>query len=677
MRRILALLFLLAAPLAFGQQSQTPNGFDLSQLDRTADPCNDFYQFACGGWRAKNPIPADKSRWGRYDEMAENNRTRLKDLLEKASAKPKIAAEKQLGDYYSACMDETAVNKLGAKPLGPYFKKIDAIKSGRDLILTVAALHNDGIPSLFNFGSNPDLRNANLVIAYFDQGGIGLPDRDYYLKTDPKSIERREKYVQHVAKMLTLAGEKSDQAAADAKVVMDIETALARAEMSRTDRREPKNLDHPMRRDELAKLADNFYFDDYIKASGSPSFTALNMVNPEFFKQVNGTLKEHPLDHWKTYLKWQVTRRMAMRLSDDFVLESYNFNSAYLRGTKALETRWKRCVREVDDQLGESAGKLYVDAYFGPEGKAKIQKLVANVLDSLGQAIREADWMSDETRKQALVKLAAISTKKLGFPEKYRDYSSVNIKRNDFAGNFVRANTFENRRELNKIGQAVDKSEWDMTPPTVNAYYDPQKSEIVFPAGILQPPMFGRDSDDAYNYGAIGRVAGHELTHGFDDEGRQFDAQGNLKDWWTEADAKAFNAKANCFVEQYNDYVSVPAKDGQPEAKLNGKLTLGENTADNGGLRMAYAAYEKSIEGQPRKDLDGFTPEQRFFLGYAVSRCENVTDDAARLLVVTDPHSPGKYRLVGAVSNMPEFAAAWKCKPGDKMVRAEKSCRVW
>lgn len=676
MRTLLSLVFVLAAA-AFAQESPMSNGFDLSQLDRSADPCNDFYQFACGGWRAKNPIPADKSRWGRYDEMAENNRTRLKELLEKAAASPKNPLEKQVGDYYTACMDEPAVEKLGTTPLQAYFKRIDAVKTNKDLITLIAALHKDGIPALFRFSSDPDFRNANLVIAHFDQGGIGLPDRDYYLKTDAKSVERRERYIQHVAKMLELSGEKPEQAAADAKVIIAMETDIAKAQMDRTARREPKNLDHPMKRAELTALANNFYFDDYIKASGTPAFTNLNMVNPDFFKQLNGALTAHPLDHWKTYLRWHVTRRMAPRLSNAFVEENYNFNSAYLRGTKALEVRWKRCVREVDDQLGESAGKMYVDAYFGPEGKAKIQKLVGDVLAALGESIRTADWMSEDTRKQALTKLAAISTKKLGFPEKYRDYSSVNIKRNDYAGNFVRANAFETQRELNKIGKGVDKTEWGMTPPTVNAYYDPQKSEIVFPAGILQPPMFGRESDDAYNYGAIGRVAGHELTHGFDDEGRQFDAQGNLKDWWTEADAKAFNAKANCFVDQYAGYESVPAKDGQPAAHLNGKLTLGENTADNGGLRMAYAAYEKTLEGQERKTLDGFTPEQRFFLGYAVSRCENVTDDAARLLVVTDPHSPGKYRLIGAISNMDEFGKAFNCKAGDKMVRADKSCRVW
>jgi predicted metalloendopeptidase len=676
MRSTLFVFLLLVCSSAFSQED-TSNGFDLSQLDRTADPCNDFYQFACGGWRAKNPIPADKSRWGRYDEMSERNRTSLKGLLEKASTTPKNAMEKQVGDYYAACMNETRIEKLGAAPLAAYFKKIDAIKNGKDLIRTVAALHRDGIPALFTFGSNPDLKNASMVIAYFDQGGIGLPDRDYYLKTDAKSQERRDKYVQHVANMLHLAGEKPEQAQSDAKIVLEIETALAKAEMDRTARREPKNLDHPMKRTDLGTLGGNFYFEEYLRTTNPPQFTALNVANPDFFKQVDSALKEHPIDHWKTYLRWHVTRRLAPRLSNAFVEESFNFNQKYLRGAKELEARWKRCVREVDADLGESAGKMYVDAYFGPEGKQKIQQLVGDVLAQLKKAIQEADWMSEPTRQQALTKLASINTQKLGFPDKYRDYSVVNIKRDDYVGSFLRANAFEDRRQLNKIGKPVDKTEWGMTPPTVNAYYDPQFSEIVFPAGILQPPMFGRDSDDAYNYGAIGRVAGHELTHGFDDEGRHFDAQGNLKDWWTEADAKAFEAKADCFVQQYSEYESVPAKDGQPAAKLNGKLTLGENTADNGGLRMAYAAYEKSLEGKERKDVDGFTPEQRFFLGYAVSRCENVTDDAARVLVVTDPHSPGKFRLIGAVSNMDEFEKAFNCKPGDKMVRGDKACRVW
>jgi endothelin-converting enzyme/putative endopeptidase len=676
MRSTLFAFLLLASSFALAQESGV-SGFDLSQLDRTADPCNDFYQFACGGWRAKNPIPPDKSRWGRYDEMQEKNRAALKTLLEKASSEPKNTPEKQVGDFYAACMDESTVNKASAAPLAPYFKKINGIKNGKQLISVIADLHNSGIPALFEFGSNPDLKNATQVIAGFDQGGIGLPDRDYYLKADAKSVERREKYEQHVANMLRLAGESPEQAKENAKVVMQIETELAKAQMDRTARRDPKNLDHAMKRSELPGLGENFYFETYLAAAKPPKFTALNVANPDFFKQVNGTLKTHPLDHLKTYLRWHVTRRLAPRLSDAFVNENFEFNQKYLRGAKELEARWKRCVREVDESLGESTGKMYVDAYFGAEGKERFKRLVMDVMEQLKKSIQEADWMSEPTRKQALTKLAAISTAKLGFPEKYRDYSSVNIKRDDYAGNFVRAHAFEARRQLNKIGKPVDKSEWGMTTPTVNAYYDPQFAEIVFPAGILQAPMFNREGDDAYNYGAIGRVVGHELTHGFDDSGRQFDAQGNLKDWWTEADAKAFESKASCFVDQYAEYESVPAKDGQPAAKLNGKLTLGENTADNGGLRMTYYAYEKSLEGKERKIVDGFTPEQRVFLGYAVSRCENVTEQAARLLAVVDPHSPGKFRLIGAISNMPEFAEAFKCKAGDKMVRGNKSCRVW
>ena len=652
------------------------SGFDLGQLDTTANPCVDFYQYACGGWRAKNPLPADKSRYGRYDQMAERNREKLRTILEEVS-KPggaKNAVEKQVGDYYAACMDEATANKNGTAPLQPYFKRIAAIKDRTSLIETIAWLHLNGVGALFNFGSSPDLKNASQVIANVDQGGISLPDRDYYLLD--KHAERRAKYVEHVQKMFELLGDKTDDAAANAKKVMAIETELAKAAMDRTLRRDPKNLDHKMKTDELLASAPNFEFARYFKASGSPQFSELNNVNPEFFKQINNTLANTPIEDWKTYLRWRVTRRSAPFLSKDFVDEDYRFNSAYMRGTKEMEVRWKRCVRATDNDLGEALGKLFVERYFGPEGKQKARELVNNVMLALEQGIKEVDWMTPATKEKAVFKLHKLSTKKLGFPDKYRDYSSVKIARNDYHGNAMRANAFETKRDYAKIGKPLDRTEWGMTPPTVNAYYDPQGAEIVFPAGILQPPMFDLNADDAYSYGAIGRVIGHELTHGFDDEGRKFDPDGNLTDWWTEEDSKNFDAKVSCIEKQYEEYSPVNDEKGNP-IYLKGKFTLGENTADVGGVRMAFNAYMKSLEGKERKEIDGFTPEQRFFLGYAVSRCENVTDQTSRLLVETDPHSPGKFRLIGAVSNQPAFWKAFGCKVGDPMVRGEKACKVW
>jgi len=671
-------IFVLAA-VALGQSPAKPpegsGGFDLSRLDTTANPCVDFYQYACGGWRAKNPLPPDKSRYGTYDEMAERNRERLRTILEEA-AKPssaQTAVAKQVGDYYTACMDEAAANKKGAAPLQPYFQRISAIKDKIGMIETVAWLHTNGVAALFQFGSSPDLRNPNSVIADVDQGGISLPDRDYYLQA--RHADRLAKFGEHVQNMFTLLGDSTETAAANAKTVVAIETALAKASMDRTLRRDPKNLDHKMRVDQLIASAPGVGFASFFKASGAPAFTELNNSNPDFFKQVSTLIETTPVDAWKTYLRWWVVRRSAPSLSDAFVNEDYQFNGAYLRGTKEMEVRWKRCVRAVDVDLGEAAGQLFVERYFGPEGKQKTRELVNNVMLALEQNIKDVDWMSPATKGKAVSKLHKISTQNLGFPEKYRDYSSVKITRDDYLGNTIRSRAFAIRRDYAKIGKPLDRSEWGMTPPTVNAYYDPQGAEIVFPAGILQPPMFDLKADDAYSYGAIGRVMGHELTHGFDDEGRKFDADGSLTDWWTEADARKFEERASCIDKQYSEYSPVKDEKGNP-IYLKGKLTLGENTADNGGVRMALAAYQKSLEGKERKIVDGFTPEQRFFLGYAVSRCENVTDQYSRLLVETDPHSPGKFRLIGPLSNMPEFQKAFSCKAGDPMVRVD-ACRVW
>lgn len=666
-----ALLFLTALGW-----TQAHSGFDLSQLDRTADPCTDFYQYACGGWIAQHPLPADKSRYGRYDEMAFKNRERLQTMLEAAAAPGHHSAlEKQVGDYYAACMDEAAIDRRGAAPLEPYFQKIAAVKDHKDMARLLGEMKRSGLPGLFGFGSTPDPHDARVVIGDIDQGGLSLPDRDYFLKEDPKSVERRQRFAAYVAKALTLAGDPAEKAAATAQQVLALETGLAKASLDRVSRREPKNLDHRTSMAELTRLAPNFEFPTYFKAAGAPKFESLNVSVPGFFAQTSKLMDSTPLDTWKAWLRWRVVRRMAPALSKDFVDADFQFSQAYLRGTKQIERRSERCVRVVDADLGEASGKLYVEKYFGREGKQKIQEIVANIAAQLEQSIKDAEWMTPETKQKALFKLTKIDRRKLGYPEKFRDYSKIKVERADYAGNLARAAAFDTDLDLNKIGKPVDKSEWGMTPPTVNAYYDPQRSEIVFPAGILQPPMFDLNADDGYSYGAIGRVTGHELTHGFDDEGRKFDAEGNLTDWWTESDSKAFEERAECIADQYSHYSPVDDGNGKP-LYLNGKLTLGENVADNGGVRMAYYAYLRSLAGKEKKVVDGFTPEQRLFLGYAVSRCENVAPETSRLLVVTDPHSPGKFRLIGPLSNMDEFRQAFGCKEGQPMAPARK-CRVW
>ena len=667
---------MMLTPCAFTQNDKQA-GFDVSQLDRSADPCADFYQFSCGGWRAKNPLPSDKARYNRYEEMSEGNKNKLREILE-AAAQPgadQDSVSRQAGEFYAACMDESGAEKKGKTPLDPYLKQISALSNKKAVLKTMAGLDEEGIPNLFNFSSASDLHNASMVIAELDQGGLSLPDRDFYLTTDPKSIERRQKFVEHVARMFVLIGESSADAKADAGTILNIETELAKASLDRTARRDPAKLDHKMALAELDRLAPNLYFTEYLQTTKSPRFDSLNVETPEFFSQVSVLVDRLPLEQWKTYLRWKVVRALAPMLSSDLVDEYYSFNSKYLRGAASIEPRWKRCVSAVDNHLGEASGKLFVDKYFGAEGKENIRHIVQEVLSQLEEGIRTADWMSPETKQKALVKLNKIDTAKLGFPDKYRDYSSVVIKRDDYVGNYIRASHFESQRQKAKIGKPLDRTEWEMTPPTVNAYYEPALNEIVLPAGILQPPMFDTSGDEAYNYGAIGRVIGHELTHGFDDEGRKFDGDGNLTDWWTAADAKSFDDRASCVAHQYSGYSPVDDGNGKP-LYLNGKLTLGENVADNGGLRFAYKAYFKSQEGKELKVVDGFSPEQRVFLGYAISRCENVTPELSRLLVVTDPHSPGKFRLLGPIENMAEFQSAFSCKTGQPMV-PEKRCRVW
>ncbi len=648
--------------------------FDLSAIDKTIDPCVDFYQFACGNWIKNNPIPADKSAWARYSVLAERNRYFLRDILEQTQAPGQHSAiEQKVGDYYAACMDETTIEKRGAEPIASSMSAIAAIKTKPELIQRIAAMQRDGIGALFIFGQMPDMHDSRQTIANLDQGGLTLPDRDYYIKVEAKSVETRQKYLQHVQKMFELSGDKPDVAAAEARTVLAIETGLAEPSLDRTARRDPKTRDHMMQTAEAVALAPNFQLTGYFADSGAPKFTSLNVSNPDFFKEVNQKLSSASLDDWKTYLRWRALDTYAPILPKAFVDEDFQFNGAYISGQKEIEARWKRCVRSTDLNLGMALGQLYVDKTFGPEGKERTLKMVQAIEAAMHQVIGQLTWMSDTTKQKAYEKLNAI-VNNIGYPDQWRDYSTVVVKRDDYAGNVTRARAFEVQRQRNKIGKPTDKRDWDMTPPTMNAYYRANMNDINFPAGILQPPFYGKTADDAVNYGAIGVVIGHELTHGFDDQGRKFDADGNFNNWWTPEDGKAFEGRASCIADEYSGFVAV--KDDKGEVKLNGRLTLGENTADNGGLKLAYMALMNIIGNTPVKTIDGYTPQQRFFIAYGQVSCQNVTDQQARTWAIIDPHSPGRWRVNGAVQNSAGFAEAFGCKAGQPMVR-ESACRVW
>jgi putative endopeptidase len=653
-----------------------PKSFDVGAMDKGVEPCDDFYEYACGTWSKNNPIPSDQARWGRFNELAEYNRQLLHEILEKASANdPKRGAITQkIGDMYQSCMDEQAVNAKGAVPLQPLLERIGTVSNRDQLIDAIAYLHAQGAGALFGFGAQPDLHNASMFIASVSQGGLGLPDRDYYLNQDAKSQETRKKYQEHLVNMFALIGDGKDAAEKEAQAVMGIETKLAEAAFERVKMRDPKNRDHKMKVTELAALAPNFRFQRFFEASHAPAFTEVNVVPPDFFQKVNGAMETVSLDDWKAYLRSHAVRAAAPVLSDPFVQENFGFYGRYLNGQKELQTRWKRCVQLTDQLLGEALGQPYVAETFGPEGKERMLKMVEALEKALGQDIQTLSWMTEETKKQALVKLKAI-TNKIGYPEKWRDYSTVAIERSDLLGNVQQARHFERQRNLNKIGKPLDKSEWGMSPPTVNAYYNAAENDINFPAGILQPPFFDKTADDAVNFGAIGVVIGHELTHGFDDQGSKFDADGNLRNWWTESDKAEFEKRTSCLADEYGSFVAVD------DVHLNGRLTLGENTADNGGAVIAMMALHSAILSGAKSAgagqlKDGFTPEQRFFLSFAQVWCENRTPESARLLAKTDPHSPGRYRVIGTLQNNADFAKAFGCKAGQKMV-SEKACRAW
>ncbi|HEY6250143.1 MAG TPA: M13 family metallopeptidase [Candidatus Angelobacter sp.] len=653
------------------EPKQIPS-LDVTGLDRSADPCVNFYQFACGNWMKNNPIPPDQASWGRFNELGEHNRSVLREILESAAkATQRTANEQKIGDFYASCMDEAAINGKGVAALKPEFDRIKALQDKAVLPALLAHLHRGQISALFDFGSAPDFKNAKEMIAAADQGGLSLPDRDYYLKTDAKSVELQKAYVEHVTNMFKLLGDSPQKAAAEANTVMTLETALAKGSMDRVLRREPANIYHKLTQQELQALSPSFSWPKYAVDVNAPAFTSLNVVSPDFFKAMEQELHDATLDDLKTYLRWHVVHDAAGRnvLPDAFVNENFNFYGKTLRGAKELQARWKRCVAATDRDLGEALGQAYVAKTFPPEAKERTLKMVNALEDALRQDITSLPWMTDATKKQALIKLEAIRNK-IGYPNRWRDYSSVKIERGDALGNSLRANEFEFERQLQKIGKPRDTQEWEMTPPTVNAYYDPTENDINFPAGILQPPFYDFKGDDGVNFGGIGAVIGHELTHGFDDQGRQFDKEGNLQDWWTAEDAKAFEQRAQCLVDEYSGFVAVD------DVHLNGKLTLGENTADNGGLRIADMALQSALAGKQTEKIDGFSQEQRLFLGWGQVWCQNQTDQIARLLAQTNEHSAGKYRVNGVVRNMPEFQKAWGCKPGQPMA-PENACRVW
>jgi putative endopeptidase len=671
MRLVLPICLLSAAVFSQVCFAQKFNGFDPASLDRSADPCVNFYQYACGGWMAANPLPNDHSRFGRFDALQESNRSVLQNILESASAdKPgRSVVEREIGDYYAACMDQKAIDAKGLAPVKRDLDRIAAIRDKAHVTDVVADLNREGTSAFFRFSSSQDAKDSTQEIADLDQGGLGLPDRDYYLKTDPKSVDLRKQYVTHVARMFELSGVAPDVAAKQADAVMAIETALAKGSLDKVSRRDPNQLYHKLTVTELAALAPVFDWSKFFKLTGAPAFDSLNVDVPEFARALQSTITGTSLDDLKTYLAWHLLHDNADVLPMKFQEETFQFYGKTLSGAKEMRARWKQCVDQTDGQIPDALGQAFIDKTLGAEGMRRTQQMVKAIEKAMQEDIEKLDWMTPKTKEQALIKLHAVANK-IGTKEHWIDYSKVKITRDDAYGNAERTSQFEVDRQLAKIGKPVDKTEWAMSQPTVNAYYDPQENDINFPAGILQPPFWDNKLDDAVNYGAIGAVIGHELTHAFDDEGRQFDARGNLRDWWTDADAKAFNERAQCLVKEYSGFTAVD------DVHLNGELTLGENTADNGGLRLAYMALMDTLAGKQPPKRDGFTAEQRLFLGFAQVWCENKTDESARMKAQVDPHSPGQFRVNGVVSNMPEFAQAFACKVGQPMLKGP-ACRVW
>jgi len=669
-----------SAPSLLGQQAENPQplsampyspSLDVTSLDRSVDPCVDFYKFSCGGWQKNNPIPADQSAWSVYAKLGDENTQFLWGILkEDAAMKHRTPVQQKIGDYFSACMDTAAIDKLGGAPIAPAMARLAALPDRAAVFAALARLqHLTSGSYFFRAGPEQDPDDSSRILVSVNAAGLGLPDRDYYLKTDPKSVETRAKYVEYIARLMVLSGETPEQAAADSAAVLKIETALAKASLSRVDRRDPYKVFHKMTVAQLSALAPVVPWESFFAQQGVPGLTAVNVAQPEFQKAVDAELTTEPLDALKAYLRFHLVSSAAPVLSSAFSTADFDFYRGYLRGAKEQPPRWKQCVRAVDRQLGEALGQEFVARTFSADTKAKTVLMTRQIEDEMQVEIEHLDWMSDDTKKEALRKLHAVRNK-VGYPDQWRDYSSLTIRPDDYFGDAERAAQFERARQWAKVGKPVDRNEWGMTPPTVNAYFNPQMNDINFPAGVLQPPLYDPKMDDAPNYGNTGATIGHELTHGFDDEGRKFDDQGNLKDWWTKEDAAHFEDRINCVREEYAGFVVVD------DIHINSKLTSGEDVADLGGTLLAYMAWKKATAGETLKPADGFTPDQRFFVGMAQWACENTRPENLRLQALTDPHSPGVARINGVVSNMPEFAKAFSCKSGQPMVRA-KACKVW
>lgn len=668
-----ALLLPPGGPRLIAADDSPAHAFNVADLDRSCKPCDDFFQFAVGGWLKANPIPPEYPLWGSFITLAEKNLEALHGILEAAATNSSAVPgsnEQKVGDFYASCMNTEEIDAQGLKPINSELASIHAIHDTPGLLNTGARLQTQGVGVLFTFGSDQDFKDSSKVIGEATQGGLGLPDRDYYTRDDDDSKKLREQYVEHITKLLTLAGDAPDKAGAEAKTILGIETSLAKASMTNVERRDPQKVYHKMSVADAQALTPHLSWDSYFQALGGPKLAEINIGQPDFFKALDGLLVSVPLADWKTYYRWHLLDRSAALLSDPYVQENFAFNGRILTGSKEIRPRWKRCTSAVDQQIGEALGQVYVQKYFPPEAKARALDLVHNLLAALRDDLQTLPWMSPATRKAAIEKLEAF-TIKIGYPDKWRDYSALKIDRGSYVVNTFRATQFETVRDLAKIGKPVDRGEWGMTPPTVDAYDNAQLNEIVFPAGILQPPFYDPKRDDAYNYGGIGAVIGHEITHGFDDQGAQFDPRGNLKNWWTPEDLKSFQDRGECVAKQFDGY---EVEKGLHE---NGKLVEGESIADLGGATLAYAAFQKSQHSKTNeKDANGFTPEQRFFLGYAENWAVNVRPELARLQTNTDPHPLPKFRANGPLSNMAEFAKAFGCKKGDPMVRTQV-CKIW
>jgi len=649
--------------------------FDPSLIDKSVDPCENFYRFSCNGWFKRNPLPPDQASYGRFTELAELNRLHLKQILEETSAPSpsRSANEQKIGDEYASCMDTATVNKLGLKSLQPELRRIAQLKSRKQLPALLAHLHSIGVNAFFGMGSNQDFADSTSVISFYGAGGLGLPERDYYTRTDAKSVEQRQQYAAHIKKIFMLAGEPEAKAAEDAETVLAIETRLAKASLTMTEQRDPQNLNHLTDVLSFSKELTNFSLADYVATAHAPATGKANDMEPKFFAEFNALVADTPIAKIRTYLRWHLLHAYTgTSLPESFDHENWNFYAHILNGAEKQQERWKRCTRRVDQELGEALGQVYVARYFPPEEKQRTLDMTQAIERAMEKDIDSLDWMSAATKNKAKEKLHAVMNK-IGYPDKWRDYSSLSIVRGDALGNQMRARQFEVARDLAKIGKPVDKGEWQMTPPTVNAYYDPQMNNVNFPAGYLQAPFFSGKEDDAANYGDMGSTIGHELTHGFDDEGRQFDLAGNLLNWWTKEDEQKFNERADCMVKQYDAIEAVPG------VHLNGKLTLGENLADLGGLWLAWLAWLEKAQAahvDMNSTLDGYTPDQRFWIAYAQQWCTQTRPEQLRTQAQSNPHAPDEYRTNTVLQDLPEFAKSFSCKPSSKMVNP-KPCRVW